>query len=99
MYACAFAACSTQVYKGVLYASQQPSDRMTDMFSCDIGRELFVEQLLTAMWVFKDFPDVDLFFNCADGPVTCTERVPFLQVQPGRFPGLILSSGPSLQPI
>jgi hypothetical protein len=42
-------------------------------------RETFVEMLLAALWLYREFPDVDLFVNFSDVLQPCEYRVPFLQ--------------------
>lgn len=42
-------------------------------------RDTFLEILLTAIWIYKSFPDVDLWVNFADEPSRCTLNVPVLQ--------------------
>jgi hypothetical protein len=45
-------------------------------------RDPFVEQLLTAVWLFKSFPDVELWVSSLDFPTCCSLTVPVLQYSP-----------------
>jgi hypothetical protein len=40
--------------------------------------KIFTEMLITAVWLYKDFPDVELFVWHEDAPGACHLRVPFL---------------------
>ncbi|KAL6752148.1 hypothetical protein V8C86DRAFT_2763120, partial [Haematococcus lacustris] len=43
-------------------------------------QEVFMEQLLASMWLYRDFPDpLELWVNYADLPAVCNNKVPFLQ--------------------
>jgi hypothetical protein len=42
-------------------------------------RDTFLEMLLTAVWLYKSFPPVDLWVSFADQPSACTLDVPVLQ--------------------
>ncbi|GFH12878.1 uncharacterized protein HaLaN_08647 [Haematococcus lacustris] len=45
--------------------------------------EVFMEQLLASMWLYRDFPDpLELWVNYADLPAVCNNKVPFLQHTP-----------------
>jgi hypothetical protein len=43
------------------------------------NRESFVEMLLTSIWLYKSFPDVDLWVSHLDSPDRCNLSVPVLQ--------------------
>eukprot|EP00879_Flechtneria_rotunda_P016896 GHRR01017687.1.p1 GENE.GHRR01017687.1~~GHRR01017687.1.p1 ORF type:complete len:530 (+),score=123.36 GHRR01017687.1:1099-2688(+) len=42
-------------------------------------RNTFVETLLTAVWLYRSFPDVELWVSFADEPSRCSLNVPILQ--------------------
>ncbi|GBF98412.1 hypothetical protein Rsub_10477 [Raphidocelis subcapitata] len=42
-------------------------------------REVFAEMLLTAVWLYRDFPDADLWVSTADEPSACGMAAPVLQ--------------------
>lgn len=42
-------------------------------------RDAFLEMLLMAIWLYRDFPDVELWLSTADEPSSCSLHVPVLQ--------------------
>ncbi|KAL6747117.1 hypothetical protein V8C86DRAFT_1382858 [Haematococcus lacustris] len=65
-----------KVYKGVLYANHNHFTGVSQW-----QRDNFVEMMLVALWLYKDFPDCDLWLNFSDSPQFCAVPVPFLQYQ------------------
>jgi hypothetical protein len=60
---------------GVVYADHR-QENTTHMMG---HREIFVEMLITSIWLYKSFPDVDLWVSFADFPGRCNLSVPVLQ--------------------
>jgi hypothetical protein len=60
---------------GVVYADHSQKNN-TNQFE---HRDVFVEMLLTSIWLFKSFPDVDLWVSFLDSPARCNVSVPVLQ--------------------
>ena len=44
-----------------------------------LHRDLFLEMLLTAIWLYDSFPDVDLWVSFSDEPSLCSLDIPILQ--------------------
>lgn len=42
-------------------------------------RVSFLEQLVLSMWLYKDFPNVDLVVDFTDHPMLCDQDIPFLR--------------------
>jgi hypothetical protein len=68
-------ACRYRVVSGVVYADHS-QEKNTHLIG---HRDLFVEILLTSIWLYKSFPDVDLWVSFADFPGRCNLSVPVLQ--------------------
>jgi hypothetical protein len=60
---------------GVVYADHTQKNN-THYFA---HRDIFVEALLTSIWLYKSFPDVDLWVSFMDYPARCNLSVPVLQ--------------------
>jgi hypothetical protein len=69
------AACRYRVVSGVVYTDHTQNNN--NYFR--VHRDVFVEMLLTSIWLFKSFPDVDLWVAFRDYPVQCSLSVPVLQ--------------------
>uniref|UniRef100_A0A383W761 Glycosyl transferase CAP10 domain-containing protein n=1 Tax=Tetradesmus obliquus TaxID=3088 RepID=A0A383W761_TETOB len=63
-----------KVVKGVVYVDHDHSDARYKQY-----RDGFLEQLVLAMFLYKDFPDVDLVVDFTDHPQLCDQRIPFLR--------------------
>lgn len=64
-----------RVVSRVVYADQDPTPK--DLLHGQ--RDAFLEMLLTAIWLYKDFPDVELWVSLGDEPSRCDLHVPILQ--------------------
>lgn len=64
-----------KVHQGVLYVDHDhhSDDRYRTY------RHTFLEQLTLAMWLYRDFPDVDLVVDFTDHPQLCDQAIPFLR--------------------
>lgn len=67
--------CRYRIVDGVVYADHD--HRTNEVLKGH--RDTFLEQLLTAVWLFKSFPSVDLWVSFADQPTACSLDVPVLQ--------------------
>jgi hypothetical protein len=63
------------VVSGVVYADHEHSTNTILAWH----RDVFLEMLLMAVWLFKSFPDVDLWVAFSDEPSRCSLNVPVLQ--------------------
>lgn len=64
-----------KVIRGVLYVDHDHHSNSRYMSS----RVAFLEQLSLSMWLYKDFPDVDLVVDFTDHPQLCNQDIPFLR--------------------
>jgi hypothetical protein len=64
-----------RVFRGVVYADHSHADNGV----LREHRDTFLEKLLTAIWLYKEFPDLDLWVSFSDEPSRCDLDVPILQ--------------------
>jgi hypothetical protein len=64
-----------KVYDRVVYADHEHhKDSRYQTY-----RTAFLEQLVLSMWLYKDFPNVDLVVDFTDHPQLCDQNIPFLR--------------------
>ncbi|WIA44399.1 hypothetical protein OEZ86_007168 [Tetradesmus obliquus] len=64
-----------RIVSGVVYADHE--HQKNDILAWH--RDVFLEMLLTAVWLYKGFPDVDLWVSFSDEPSRCELDIPVLQ--------------------
>ena len=64
-----------RVVKGVIYADHNHKENGILRGQ----RDAFLEMLITAVWLYKAFPDVELWVSFSDEPSRCTLNIPVLQ--------------------
>jgi hypothetical protein len=60
---------------GVVYADHDHSTNTILAWH----RDVFLEMLLMSVWLYKSFPDVDIWVSFSDEPSRCALNIPVLQ--------------------
>lgn len=64
-----------KVVKGVVYVDHEHSmDARYRLY-----RNSFLEMLVLSLWLYEDFPDIDLVVDYSDHPQLCHQAIPFLR--------------------
>jgi hypothetical protein len=64
-----------RVFRGVVFADHSHAENGL----LRGYRDSFLEMLLTSIWLYKEFPDVDLWVSFSDEPSRCDLDIPILQ--------------------
>jgi hypothetical protein len=67
--------CRYRVISGVVYADHEHETNSILAWHKDV----FLEMLLMSVWLYKSFPDVDIWVAFTDEPSRCELNIPVLQ--------------------